>query len=409
MSSGVVIAGAGQGGFQTALSLRTEGYEEPITLIGDEPWLPYQRPPLSKGFLTGKHDIDAILLRPEAWYENQRITLLTGERVGAIDHANSRVELESGSHVPYQKLVLATGAINRRFTVEGADLDGVCYLRTRDEAADVLQRLEAAGNVVVIGGGFIGLEVAAAAHSLGKSVVVVEAEQRLMQRAVAPVISEFYRELHGGHGVTLLFGRTAQRLCGRCNEVREVLLSDGTVLEADLVIVGIGVTPNTSLALNSGLALANGIAVDAFLRTDAGNIYAIGDCADYPSRFAGGRIRLESVQNAVDQARCVAASVAGRPHPYDAVPWFWTDQFDIKLQMVGLSQGCDRVVTLGTPESRKFSVCYFSRNKLVAVDSVNRPGDHMAGRKLLASGTRLTPDAAGAPGFDIKQYSREQI
>ena len=409
MASGVVIAGAGQGGFQTALSLRTEGYEEPITLIGDEPWLPYQRPPLSKGFLTGKQDIDAIVLRPAAWYESQRITLLTGERVAGIDCANSRVELESGARVPYQKLVLATGAINRPLRVEGADLDGVCYLRTRDEAAGVLQRLEAAGNVVVIGGGFIGLEIAAAAHSLGKSVVVVEAQQRLMPRAVAPIVSEFYRELHGGHGVTLLFGSTARRLSGAFNKVSEVILSDGTVLPAELVIVGIGVVPNSSLAVDAGLALGNGIAVDEFLRTDADNIYAIGDCADYPSRFAGARVRLESVQNAVDHARSVAASVTGHPHRYDAVPWFWTDQFDIKLQMVGLSQTCDRVVTLGTPESRKFSVCYFSRNSLVAVDSINRPGDHMAGRKLLASGTRLTPEEAAAPGFDIKQYSREQI
>lgn len=376
---GVVIAGAGQAGFQLAASLRAEGYEDPIALIGEEPHLPYQRPPLSKAFLAGQQEADAVALRPGAFYEQHRIRLMTGEKAVEIDRAAQRIRLASGASIPYEKLVLAVGARVRELPRNGA-----VYLRTFDDAVELKQRLESAGDVVVIGGGFIGLEVAAVARSLGKSVTVTEAQSRLMPRVVAPIISEFYRELHTSHGVKISFG------------------PDASSRPADLVVAGIGVIPNVELAAGGGLAVADGIVVDEFLRTEDPNIYAIGDCAAHPNPFAGGRVRIESVQNAVDQARAVAAAIVGRGHPYRAVPWFWTDQFDIKLQMVGLSGGCDRVVTRGNPESGKFSVFYFKDYRLIAVDSINRPGDHMTGRKLLAAGSQPTPEQCGDESVDLK-------
>ncbi len=395
-AAGVVIAGAGQAGFQVAVSLRSEGYDGAITLIGDEPWLPYQRPPLSKAFMAGKQDIDATALRPEDFYSTHRIDLVMGQRITAIDPPQRRVCLADGASLPFESLVLATGARNRLLPIPGATRDGVCYLRTRDEAVEIFERLDAAQNVVVIGGGFIGLELAAVAAVLGKQVLVVEAQARLMARAVAPIMSEFFRDLHLSHGVRFALGATTRKISD------EVELSDGSVHPADLVIVGIGVVPNAELAQAAGLAVANGIVVDNQLRTSAEYIYAIGDCAQHPNRFAGAPVRLESVQNAVDQARCVAAAITGRPRTYDAVPWFWTDQFDAKLQMVGLSQDCDTVVTRGLPESRKFSICYFKQDRLVAIDSINRPADHLAGRKLLAAGTSMTPQQAADISLDLK-------
>jgi 3-phenylpropionate/trans-cinnamate dioxygenase ferredoxin reductase subunit len=404
--NGAVIVGAGQAGFQVALSLRSESYDEPVTLIGEEPHPPYQRPPLSKGFMAGKQEIEATALRPGAYYQDHRIELLTGEKVVEIDRAGRSVGLASGRRIPYDTLVLAVGARNRTLSLPGAELDGVCYLRTIPEAVDIRERLENARDIVVIGGGFIGLELAAAACLPGKSITVVEAQPRLMPRVVAPILSEFYRELHIGQGVKISLGATVSEIAGREGKVRNVILEDGTVYPADLVLAGIGVLPNTDLARDAGLAISNGIVVDEHLRTEDERIYAIGDCADHPNPFAGGRVRIESVQNAVDQAKCIAAAILGRPAPYRAVPWFWTDQYDIKLQMAGLSAGGDRVVTRGEPEGRKFSLFYFKEDRLVAIDSINRPGDHIVGRKLIATGTPVTPDQAGDPSVDLKALAR---
>ncbi len=405
MPDGVVIVGAGQAGFQVAASLRVEGYDGNIVLIGDEPNLPYQRPPLSKGFMAGKQSIEGTALRPLAFYEAHRIDLVTGERVISIDRAVNSVSFASGRRVRYRTLVLAVGARNRTLPVKGVELDGVCYLRTDSEAIQIKQRLAAARDVVVIGGGFIGLELAAAAAAQGKSVTVLEVLPRLMHRALPPILSEFYRDLHTGQGVRILTGATASEMAGRQETVSEVVLSDGTILPADLVMVGVGVLPNSDLARDAGLSIADGIVVDDCLRTADENIYAIGDCAFHPNPYAGRRVRLESVQNAVDQAKCVAAAIVGRPEPYQAVPWFWTDQFDIKLQMVGLSFGFDCMVMRGDPGSRKFSVCYFRENRLTAIDSINRPGDHLAGRKLIGKGIPLSPEQAADPSFDLKSLS----
>jgi 3-phenylpropionate/trans-cinnamate dioxygenase ferredoxin reductase subunit len=402
VSGGVVIVGAGQAGFQVAASLRQEGFDGPVTLIGDEPGLPYQRPPLSKGFMAGKQAIEGIALRPPPFYEKQRIELLAGDKVIEIDRASRSVSLASGRRVRYETLVLAVGARNRILPLNGAELDGVCYLRTDAEAVGIQDRLKQARNVVVIGGGFIGLELAAAASSLGKSVRVLEAQARLMARAVSPILSDFCRDLHTSRGVGISLGVGLREIAGREGKVSEVILTDGRAYPADLVLIGIGVIPNAELASAAGLAVANGIVVDQQLRTEDENIYAIGDCADHPNPFAGGRVRIESVQNAIDQAKCVAAAIVGRAQSYQAAPWFWTDQFDMNLQMVGLSGGYDRIVTRGEPESRKFSVFYFKQGRLAAIDSVNRPGDHIVGRKLIANRTPLTPEQAADPSVDLK-------
>jgi 3-phenylpropionate/trans-cinnamate dioxygenase ferredoxin reductase subunit len=407
-SDGVVIVGAGQAGFQVALSLRTEGYDEPIALIGDEPNLPYQRPPLSKGFMLGKQDIEGTALRPLAFYQSHRIDLVTGAKVTAIDRVDRSVSLAAGRRLHYDALVLAVGARNRKLAVNGAELDGVCYLRTDADAVDIQQRLELARDIVVIGGGFIGLELAAAASTLGKSVRVLEAESRLMSRVVSPILSDFYRDLHASQGVEISLSVALSEITGRQGKVCAVVLSDRSVCPADLVLVGIGVVPNVEVARDAGLSVSNGIVVNETLRTEDHSIFAVGDCADHPNPFAhplaGGRARIESVQNAVDQAKCIAAAIVGRSENYRAVPWFWTDQFDIKLQMAGLSAHSNQVVTRGTLESRKFSVFYFRDGRLAAVDSVNHPGDHLAARKLIGAGTPITPEQAADLSVDLKAF-----
>jgi 3-phenylpropionate/trans-cinnamate dioxygenase ferredoxin reductase subunit len=416
-SDGVVIVGAGQAGFQVAASLRMEGYQEPIALVGEEPGLPYQRPPLSKGFMAGKQEIEGTLLRPMAFYESHRIDLLPGAKVTAIDRVTRSVSVASSGaahrSLHYDALVLAVGARNRTLTetgpANGAELDGVCYLRTDSEAVEIRQRVEHARDIVVVGGGFIGLELAAAARTLGKSVRVLEVQSRLMPRVVSPILSDFYRDVHASQGVEICLNCALSEIRGQQGRVTEVVLSDGSVWPADLVLVGIGVIPNIELARDAGLSVSNGIVVDERLRTGDESIFAIGDCAEHPNPFAnlssGGRVRIESVQNAVDQAKCVAMAILGRSENYRAVPWFWTDQYDIKLQMAGLSGGSGQVVTRGEPESRKFSLFYFRDGRLSAVDSVNRPGDHLAGRKLIGAGSRITPEQAADPSADLKALS----
>jgi 3-phenylpropionate/trans-cinnamate dioxygenase ferredoxin reductase subunit len=387
--------------------LRTEGYQGPITIIGDEPHLPYQRPPLSKAFVLGKQDQDRLSLRPESYYANHQIELRRGERVTSIDRGSNSLKLVSGARVSYRWLILATGARNRTLPVMGAELDGVCYLRTVDEAATIKERLDLAHRVVVIGGGFIGLEIAATSRILGKEVVVLEALPRLMARAVAPVISEYFLDAHTREGVDVRLSARVTSIRGTAGTVSHVVLDDAvlddqTVLPADLVVIGIGVVPNVELAESAGLAISNGISVDELLRTSDENIFAIGDCAEYAHAFTGSRVRLESVQNAVDQAVAVARTIAGKPAPYTAVPWFWSDQFDIRLQMAGLSAGFDQTVIRGMMESRKFSVFYFRDRQLLGIDSINRPADHLAGRKLIAARKNVTPEQAADQTINLK-------
>lgn len=390
----VVIAGGGQAGYQIAASLRTEGFGGSIFLIGEEPHLPYQRPPLSKAFVLGKQDQAKLLLRPESFYGGHQIEVLAAERVVSIKRTARQIRLKSGRQMNYGTLVLALGARNRRIPVPGGDLDGVCYLRTLSEAVELKQRLEQAARVVVIGGGFAGLEVAASARALGKEVTVIEALPRLMARAVGSVISAFVHAAHVAQGVKILLSAQVEEIRGSEGKAQEVVLKSGQAIPADLVVAAVGIAPRTELAQEAGLPVENGIVVDEMLRTADGNIFAIGDCAQYPSAFSGTRVRLESVQNAVDQGVSVARTIAGKAAAYRAVPWFWSDQFEIRLQMAGLPDGHDLQVVRGKPESGKFSVFHFRAGRLCSVDSINRPADHLAARKLLASGAAVAPERA---------------
>lgn len=402
MAEGTVVIGGGQGGFQAAASLREQGYQEPVTIIGEEPVLPYQRPPLSKAYLLGEMTGERLLLRPESYYDKHRIDLLIGERVVSIDRAARRVHLASGSAMSYAHLVLAIGARNRLLPVEGAGFDGVFYLRTQAESDAIRARIDGAQTVVVVGAGFIGLEIAAVASKLGKTVHVVEALSRVMSRAVSHAASDFYAQAHAQWGVQLHLDARLTRIEGAGGRVTGIALADGRRLAADLVLVGIGIVPNVELAAEAGLPADNGIIVDRQLLTADPNISALGDCAAFPDPASGGLIRLESVQNAVDQARCIAKRIAGHAEDYAAVPWFWSDQRDLKLQMVGLTSGADHFAVRGDPASRAFSVFCFAGDRLLGIESVNRAADHMFGRRLLAAGESITPQEAVDPSFDLK-------
>ena len=402
MSAGTVIVGTGQAGFQAAASLREHGYQEPIALVGDEGVLPYQRPPLSKAYLLGEMDAPRLLLRPQTFYETRHINLILDDRASAIDRAAGRVALASGASLDFDHLVLALGARNRLLPAEGAALEGVLYLRTQQESDAMRARMDAAQNIVVVGAGFIGLEIAAVASKLGKRVHVLEALPRVMSRAVTQPLSDFYAQAHRAWGSELLLDARLQRIDGKDGRVAGVTLADGRHLAADLVLVGIGIVPHVELAQAAGLAVANGIVVDRQLATADPRISAVGDCAAFPDPLTGVMIRLESVQNAADQGRCVARRITGQPEDYAAVPWFWSDQRDLKLQMVGLTDGCDRTVLRGDPAARAFSVFCFRGGTLLGIESVNRAADHMFGRRLLGAGETITPEEAADPGFDLK-------
>ncbi|MCS0494362.1 FAD-dependent oxidoreductase [Ancylobacter sp. MQZ15Z-1] len=399
--AGIVIVGAGQGGFQLAASLREMGFTGPVTLVGDEPGLPYQRPPLSKAYLKGEAGIEQLELRPAAFYADHAITRVEARAVG-IDREERLLLLEGGASLPYAHLVLATGARNRPLPVPGRELGGVFYLRTRAEADALKAGLAGARHVVVVGAGFIGLEFAAVARALGHEVTVLEAAARPLARAVSPQMSAFFAEAHEAMGTKLRLGAGVVGLGGEGGRVTHVEATDGQAHPADLVLVGIGVTPNVELAAEAGLEVANGIVVDEELSTADPDISALGDAVAYPSVHAGAMARLESVQNAVDQARCIAARLTGKAVHYCAVPWFWSDQADLKLQIVGLSGPTDMAVLRGDPASRRFSVFRFHERRLTAIESVNRAADHMLGRRLLAGRPSLTPEEAADESFELK-------
>jgi 3-phenylpropionate/trans-cinnamate dioxygenase ferredoxin reductase component len=401
---GVVVVGAGQAGFQVAASLREGGYQGPLTLVGDEAALPYQRPPLSKAYLAGKTDAEGLALRPATFFAEHGIVRREGS-AGAIDRDGCRLLLADGSALDYGHLVLATGSRNRPLPVPGADLAGVHQLRGLADADALKAALADGPRIVVVGAGFIGLEFAAVAASSGLDVTVVEAADRPMARAVSRETAAFFRGAQEAMGVRFAFAAGVTELRGRAGRVAAVVLADGRELPADLVVVGIGVLPNAELAAGAGLPATDGVRVDAFLATPDPAISAIGDCARFPSPYAhglpgDGTVRIESVQNAIDQGRCLAARLIGRPEPYAALPWFWSDQGPHKLQIAGLSAPDDVAVRRG--EGEAFSVFRFRGGHLCAVESVNRAGDHMIARRLLSAKTALTPEQAADPGFDLK-------
>jgi 3-phenylpropionate/trans-cinnamate dioxygenase ferredoxin reductase component len=397
----VVIAGAGHAGFQLAASLRQHGYGERICLINDEAHLPYQRPPLSKAYLKGEGRPDSLMFRPDKFYRDQNIELIAG-RAAFIDRAARKLSLASGAFLDYGHLVLATGARNRMLDIPNANLADVKYLRILDESEVLRQRIATARHVVVIGAGFIGLEFAATARIKGLEVDVIELGARVMARAVTAEISGYFQERHTAAGIRIHLGVQATSIESDGTSVTGVSLSDGRHVPADLVVVGVGVLPNVELAAEAGLPVASGIIVDEHLLTSDPDISAIGDCALFVSPRFGGSLRLESVQNATDHARCVAARLTGNAKAYDGQPWFWSDQGDDKLQIAGLTTGYDRVVVRGDPAQRSFSAFCYKAGRLVGIESVNRAADHVFGRKILGTTKSIAPEQAADPGFDLK-------
>lgn len=398
-----VIVGAGHAGFQGAATLRQRGYEGAITLVAGELGLPYQRPPLSKDLLHGETTAEAVAFRPAAFYEKKGIGLRAGDPVTGIDRGARHVDLASGTRLPYEQLVIATGARNRELAVPGTDLDGVLALRSLTEAKALAERLGAARSVAVIGGGFIGLEVAAAANQHGARVTVIEALERTMARVVSPLMAAHVTGVHEQHGTAVMLGgRVAALLDDGDGRVAGVELKDGSRVEADLVVVAVGIVPDVELADAAGLRLENGIVVDEHLRTEDPAIWAIGDCAAFPLPNGGARVRLESVQNAADHARTAAAGILGSSIPYDATPWFWTNQHSCRVQIAGLVAGHDEAVVRGDRSAGAFSVFCFRGDDLLGVESVNAPRDHLAARKLLAGRTTLSREQAADPASDLK-------
>ena len=398
---GIIIVGGGHGGSQVAASLRSAAYDGPLTLVTAEPDIPYQRPPLSKAFLK-EPDHDLLPLRPASFYEKNDIRLLLATEAAAIDRRTGVLDLADGTSLAFDRLVLAPGARPRLPSIEGIGLDGVFALRIAEDARQIRQRLYAANDVVVVGGGFIGLEIAATARLLGKTVTVLEAADRLMGRVVAPEISDHFLALHRGWGSDIRLDTPVGRIVGEAGKVVAVETASGDAIPANMAIIGIGVVPNVALAELAGLTVDNGIVVDTFMTTSAPEIVALGDCAAFDHWELGRRVRLELVQNAVDQGKTAAKTLLGKREPFREVPWFWSDQGDVKLQMVGLSYNATRSVLRGRPDSGTFSVFHFQEDRLVAVDSVNRAADHMVGRRLLAGGLSPAPEICADEASDLK-------
>lgn len=402
MSERVVIVGGGQAGHQTAASLAQKKFDGEILLLAGEPHPPYERPPLSKAFLKGETEAARLAFRPPAFYEERSIALRLGTPVAEIDPAAGRVRMESGEAIAYDSLVLATGARVRRLPLEGHELPGVFTLRTIEDAAAIRARLGPGVRLCVVGGGYIGLEVAAAARALGAEVTVLEAQERVMTRTASAPVAAALAALHGRHGVDLRTWVAVERFHEADGRAGGVVLAGGERVPADIVVVGVGVTPETALAEASGLALAGGIAVDALGRTSAEGIYAAGDCAAYAHPLAPGPMVFESVQNAVDQAQAVASAILGAPKPYEAVPWFWSDQYDVRLQTAGLIAAGDRAVLRGDPGGGAFSVAHLRDGRLVALETLGRMKDFVQAKKLIAAGAAPDAHALADPETPLK-------
>lgn len=395
MQDTIIIIGGGQAGAQVAQSLRQAGHEGAIRLIGEESYPPYQRPPLSKKFLAGEIGPDSLWIRPPAFYGTQNIDFIPDSRVVSVDTKANRVELANGNTISFDRLVLATGTSARSLPVDGADLDGVVSLRSITDVDAIRTRLQAASSLVIVGAGYIGLEVAAVARMMGKSVTVIEAQDRAMKRVVSPQISSFYEELHRSKGVQLRFDTPLEGFEGD-GSVTGVRIGGGDVLAADLVLVAVGAAPNEGLATDCGIETDNGIIVDGGGQTSIETVYAAGDCTRFYSSRYGRSVRMESVQNAIDQAKAVAQAMTGEDIDYDPLPWFWSDQYDVKLQIAGLSDGYDDTVMVGDPGKQKFYVAYLRKGQLIAVDSINSPRSHMMARRAIGEEWRdglLPPEA----------------
>ncbi len=397
----ILIIGGGQAGAQAVDTLRREGFTGRLVLVSDEPYLPYQRPPLSKKFLSGELAADRLPFRHQSFYDEHRVELMLGIRAIRLDPAARRVALASGEEVIYDRLLLCLGAAARRLTCPGTDLPGVHYLRGIADVPTIQAGLKPGARAVIIGGGYIGLEAAATARRMGCAVTVLEMADRVMNRVVAANVSEYFAHEHRTQGVKIVCNTRVVRLEGD-TQVERVVCADDSTYDADLLIVGVGAVANMQLAADAGLACENGIVVDEYCRTSDPAIYAAGDCTYHPSLRFDMRVRLESVDNAFEQAKAAALNIIERPTVHDRVPWFWSDQFDNKLLIVGLSQGHDQQVTRGDPATRSFTVCYLKGGELLAVEAINHSRDYMAARKLIADRARPDVDKLADPLVALK-------
>lgn len=401
MTKRIVIAGAGHAAGQVITSLRQKKFGGQVTLIGEEPYLPYQRPPLSKKFLAGDMAPERLFVKPPSFYEDPSIDVMLGRAVTGIDRQQKEVSTDQGETISYDTLILALGSRVRRLPVAGADLPGVHYLRGIADVEAIRESLKADTSLVVVGAGYIGLEVAAVARTLGANVTVVEMADRVMSRVVSPEISDFYQIEHTNHGVKLKLSTTVTAILGK-KRVKAVETGNGDSIPADLVIIGVGIVPNTELASDAGLPVDDGIVVDDHCRTSDPDIYAVGDCTRHPNDIYGRQLRLESVQNALEQAKVAADNICGKDTSYCEVPWFWSDQYDLKLQIAGLSTDYDDVVIRGNPAGRSFSCLYLGNGRLIAVDAVNSPRDFLQSKALIGSRAIVPIEKLADPDTALK-------
>lgn len=399
----VVIVGASHAAAEVVATLHKKKFAGKITLVGEEPYLPYQRPPLSKKYLNDEVSLEKLYIRAPSSYEDAGVEQKLGLRAESIDRQQRQVQLSNGESLHYDKLILATGTSARKLPIPGAELEQIKYLRTKDDVDAIKDLARHGARLLIIGAGYIGLEVAASTVKQGMQVTVLEAMDRVLQRVTSPVISEFYQSLHADAGVDIRLNTTVQQFHEAGDGVIATL-GDGSELEFDCAVVGIGVIPNTQLAEAAGLACENGILVDEFCRTTDHCIYAIGDCSNHPSAIYERNLRLESVPNAMGQGKTAALSICDEPIPYDEVPWFWSDQYDVKLQTVGLSQGHDQIVVRGDQTAKKFSVFYLQAGRLIAVDAINSPAEFMLSRKLVPARANPDPEQLADPEIAMKTF-----
>ena len=404
MSETGVIVGAGHAAGQTAASLRQKGFSGRIIMIGDEDWVPYQRPPLSKAYLAGELDTERLFFKPEKFWPEHDIETILGVHVDAIDAAAKTLTLSNGHSVHYDKLVLATGSRARELPIPGNKLHGVHYLRNIDDVEKIQPAFKEGARLVIVGGGYIGLEVAAVGRKKGLDVTVLETENRVMNRVVATEISDFFQQMHTHEGVKLELGRRVKEIQGD-EKVTSVKCADGFSVATDICIIGIGIIPNTEVAAAAGIKCSNGIVVDEYCQSSDPDIFAAGDCTRHPNPILGRHLRLESVHNAIEQGKTVAASIVGTPVAYAQVPWFWSDQYNVKLQIVGITEGYDQFVIRGKPDERSFAAFYLQNGKLLAVDAINSPREFMLGKKLVAAGARFDIAELGDADKDFKELA----
>ncbi len=405
MSNDVVIIGAGHAGGMTAILLRQQDYHGLITLIGEEAYLPYQRPPLSKGFLAGEIEQERLYLKKQSYFEKNNIHVIKDKKVLNIDRDNKNVFLNNRKQIEYGKLVLATGSVPNKINTSCRETN-LYYLRTITDALKIQRALKDKNKITIIGAGYIGLEIASIAVRKNINITIIEMEDRVMSRVLCPVVSDFFQKKHEAEGVKFKFNVSVIDIEDSHNQ-KQIKCSDGTVMDTDAVVIGVGIKPNVELAIDSGLVCQDGIVVDENGQTSDESIFAAGDCTNHPNGFYQKRLRLESVHNAVEQAKSVAASIIGEKKPYHQVPWFWSDQYDLKLQIAGISHNHDQYIIRGSMEEEKFTVFYLQKKRIIAVDTINNLKEFLNGKKLIAMGAEIPPEILQNKDTDLKEWIKK--